>query len=145
MVSRRTGGLSKVRMLIAGLVAAMVTVLVPQTASASTVYLDIYWIYCNDQSEPFSDEIRLFVNGNWVGGWNDVDGGERHWYYSSFPTPLNIPFSSNVTINVMELDGQDLNLIGWVDVSESEVGQGEHEGYAYQIDGDYTVRYVVHT
>ncbi|HEY0637263.1 MAG TPA: hypothetical protein VGD67_06425 [Pseudonocardiaceae bacterium] len=116
----------------------------PPPASAATVYLSIMWIHCNDQSEPFSDEIRLRVAGAQVGSWDDVDGGETHWYYSSsFTRPLNIPFSGGTTVNVHELDGSDLGLIGWINISEGEVDQGERQQTADQYDGSYTLRYLV--
>jgi hypothetical protein len=141
----RTRLLSKAGLAVAGAAAMMSTLLSPPPpAAADTVYLQVWWVRCEDQSEPFSDEIRLRFNGTFIGGWNDVDGGETHWYYSSFPIPLNRAFSGNTAIDVMESDGgNDIDLIGWVNVSESQVGTGQHEGLSYQIDGRYVVRYEV--
>src|SRR5215470_6522469 len=87
-------------------IGALTTVVAP--AYADTFHLDILYIRCNDQSEPFSDEIRLQVNGAIVGSWNDVDGGEVHWYYSSHTIarpngPLNLPFTGDsILINILE-------------------------------------------
>ena len=126
-----------------GLVVALLIGLVtaPVPASADTLYLRILWIRCQDQSEPFSDEIRLRVNGTLAGMWNDVDTRETHWVQYGL-VPRNHAFSDSVTIEVRELDGQE-DLIGWVVANASEVNSGEHEGLANQIDGEYIVRYVV--
>jgi len=127
-----------------------VPALAPAAAHADQVYVDVLWIRCQHQSESFSDEIRIYVNGVRYGGWNDVDTNETHWYYSSiFPRALiRIPFSGHALIEVFEDDanGQDLGIQGWVDVDESERDTGEHEGVADQSfdDGSYVVRYQVH-
>ncbi|HET9142063.1 hypothetical protein [Actinophytocola sp.] len=126
-----------------GLVLALVAglALTPVPASADTLYLRVLWIRCQDQSEPFSDEIRLRVNGTLAGAWNDVDTRETHWVDYTFIT-RNHAFSGGVTIEVREEDGQE-DLIGWVWVDGGLVDSGEHEGLASQIDGEYIVRYVV--
>ena len=127
----------------AGLVAALVVglVLAPVPASADTLYLRILWIRCQDQSEPFSDEIRLRVNGTLAGMWNDVDTRETHWVQYGL-VPRNHAFSGGTLIEVRELDSQE-DLIGVVSVDGALVDTGEHEGLANQIDGEYIVRYVV--
>jgi hypothetical protein len=137
--------LSRAGLAIAAAVAALFPVLVAPPALADTVYLQVWWIRCDDQSEPFSDEIRLRFQGSFIGGWNDVDGGETHWYWSSMPfygTPLNRSFSGNVALDIIEQDSS-YDLIGYLGVSESEVGTGPHERSANMYDGRYTVRYEV--
>lgn len=139
----RTRLLSKAAFAVAGVAAMLVTLLAPPPpAAAATVYLQIWWVHCHDQSEPGSDELRLRFNGQIIGGWNDVDGGETHWYYSSFPIPLNRAFSGNTAVDVMELD-DTYHLIGWIPISESLVGTGQHELVADQIDGSYRLRYEI--
>lgn len=149
MVRRMLKGklLSKVGLAVAGSLGMLLTVLAPPLpAAADTVHLDILWIYCGNQSEPFSDEIRLRVNGSFVGGWNDVDGGETHWYYSSilfYGTPLNIPFSGTTSIDILEQDSE-YNLIGYLTIDESEVGTGEHSSWATMYDGQYLIHYNIY-
>ena len=114
-------------------------------AHADTLYLNIWYIRCNDQSEPFSDEIRLRVNGEIHGSWNDVDGGEVHWYYSSqaFTSPLNIPFTGDsVFIDILELD-DEYSLIGSLEIPASMVDAGEAEWAATMFDGAYSIRFSV--
>jgi hypothetical protein len=114
-------------------------------AHADTRYLNIWYIRCNDQSEPFSDEIRLRVNGEIHGSWNDVDGGEVHWYYSSqaFTSPLNIPFTGDsVFIDILELD-DEYSLIGSLEVPAWMVDAGEAEWAATMFDGAYSIRFSV--
>lgn len=138
----RTRVLSRTALAFAGAVAMLMTLFTPP-ASADTVYLQVWWIKCVNQSEPFSDEIRLQFNGQIIGSWNDVDGGETHWYYSSqFGWPLNRPFSGNNAVDILEADSE-YNLIGWFGVSESEVGTGAHQVPAHMYDGSYTVYYEV--
>jgi hypothetical protein len=129
-----------------GLAAVLLPVLVPPAASADTAHLDVLWVRCQDQSESFSDEILIYVNGELRGGWNDFDVRETHWYWESFPPALlTIPFDGTALVEVFEADGRDLELLGWVRVSADEVNQGEHEGLASQGagDGEYIVRYQV--
>ncbi|HEV8558910.1 MAG TPA: hypothetical protein VGR06_21270 [Actinophytocola sp.] len=147
VVHRKRGRLRAVRLLIVGLAALLLPVLVPPAASADTAKVDVLWIRCQDQSESGSDEILIYVNGQFKGGWGDVDVRETHWYYSAFPpTLLNIQFDDTALIEVFEADGSDHELLGWVWVSASEINQGEHEGLASQGsgDGEYIVRYQVH-
>ncbi len=147
--------LSKLRRLLGITVATGLLVAVapaPAQAQADTFYLHILNIYCADESEPFSDEIRLrFTNlgiGGTVAGWNNVDGGDTHWYYSSIYNPLigpplNLPFSGDQLIEVMEEDG-GLELIGYVPVSQLEAGQGQkRKRMLPPYDGDYYVTYEV--
>jgi len=137
--------ISRAGLAVAAASAMVFTAFAAPPASASTVYLQVWWIRCDDQSEPFSDETRLRLNGSWIGGWNDVDGGETHWYYSSSPiygTPLNRAFSGTTTIDIYELD-DDYDLIGNLGISESEVGTGQHERAAFMFDGRYTIRYEI--
>jgi hypothetical protein len=149
VVHPKRARLRAVRLLIVGLAAVLLPALVPPVASADTVHLDVLWVRSQHQSESFSDELRIYVNGQRWGGWDDVDTGETHWYYSSiFPRHLlAIPFSGNTTIEVYEDDnnGQDLGIQGWVNVSEDMLGTGEHEGVADQApdDGSYVVRFQV--
>ncbi len=120
----------------------------PAVAHADTFYMTIWWIRCDDQSEPGSDEIRLRFAGLGPGGvvasWNDVDGHETHWYYSSgFGVPLNMSYGGgNPTIDVMELDNE-MHLIGWVNTYASEVDTGAHEKRMTSYDGDYVIRYQI--
>jgi hypothetical protein len=119
----------------------------PTPAHADTLYLDILSIRCVEQSESFSDEIRLRVNGQIRGMWNDVDTSEIHWYWSSgsSQSPLDIPFSSDsVFIDILEEDS-DLNLIGSLEVPASMVNTGEHEVAASMSDGFYAIRFSVST
>jgi hypothetical protein len=146
--SQRHSWLRRAKILIVGLVVALVPTITPAIASADTFYLDVLWLRCQHQSEPFSDEILIYVNGELHGGWNDVDTGETHWYYSRFPPALlGIPFSGNAHIEVYEADGRDLGLQGWVDADESQANTGEWEGLASQgaDDGEYVIRWQVHT
>ena len=150
VVHRKRGRLRALRLLIVGLAVAFVPVVAPPIASADVVYLDVLWLRSQHQSEPFSDEIRIYVNGQRWGGWDDVDVRETHWYYSSiFPGHLlSIPFSGNTQIEVYEDDnnGQDLGIQGWIPVSESDADTGQHEGVADQApdDGSYVVLWQVH-
>jgi hypothetical protein len=118
-------------------------------ASASTLYMTIWWVRCDNESEPFSDEIRLrFAGlgfGGVVAGWNNVDSHETHWYYSSIAgTPVNLQFTGDHTIDVMEDDPGGLGLIGWVNTSASEADQGPKEKRMTRVDdGDYVVRYEI--
>jgi hypothetical protein len=136
--------LSRTTLAFVGAVAMLVTLFAPPPqASAATVWLQVWWIRCDDQSEPFSDEIRLRFNGQIIGAWNDVDDGETHWYYSSqLAIPLNRAFSGNTAVDIMEADGE-YHLIGWVNVSEGEVGTGQHVVSANMWDGRYTVNYEI--
>jgi hypothetical protein len=127
-------------------VGALTAVAAP--AHADTLHLDILYIRCNDQSEPFSDEIRLRVNGDIVGWWDDVDGGEVHWYYSSHTIakpngPLNMPFTGDsVFIDILEADNE-YNLIGWLEVPASTANTGQHEWAATMYDGAYSINFQV--
>jgi len=129
---------------VAAAMAMLFSVFAAPPASADTVYLQVWWVRCDDQSEPFSDEVRLRLGGLFIGGWDDVDGGETHWYWSSqyYGQPINRPFSGNIGLDVMEQDGAS-DLIGYLSISESEVGTGPHERAANMYDGRYTVRYEV--
>jgi hypothetical protein len=128
-------------------VGALTAVAMP--AYADTLHLDVLYIRCNNQSEPFSDEIRLRVNGDIVASWDDVDGGEVHWYYSTHTIakpngPLNMPFTGDsVFIDILEQDGHDLNLIGWLEVPASTANTGQHEWSASMYDGAYSVNFQV--
>lgn len=137
--------LSRAGLAVAAAAAMLLTVLAAPPASAATVYLQVWWVRCDDQSEPGSDEIRLRFNGSFIGGWNDVDGGETHWYYSSnllYGRPLNRAFSGNTAIDIIEQD-DSYDLIGYLPISESEVGAGPRERPANMYDGRYTIRYEV--
>jgi hypothetical protein len=117
----------------------------PAPAHADTLYLDILSIRCIEQSESFSDEIRLRVNGQERGLWNDVDRSEVHWYWSSgsSASPLDIPFGgSSVVIEIYEQD-DELHLIGSLTVPASMVNTGEHEMTASMSDGFYAIRFSV--
>ncbi len=128
--------------------AAILAAAPPAVVHADTFYLTIWWIRCDDQSEPGSDEIRLrFAGlgpGGVVAGWNDVDGHETHWYYSSmFMQPVNISYGGgNPSIDVMELDSEMI-LIGWVNTFASEVDQGAREKRMNAYDGNYVIRYEI--
>jgi hypothetical protein len=120
-------------------------------AYADTLYLNIWYIRCNDQSEPGSDEIRLRVNGQIHGSWNDVDGGEVHWYYSSHTIarpngPLNMPFTGDsILINILEQDGNEYGLIGWLEVPAWTANTGQQEWAANMYDGAYNISFQVWT
>jgi hypothetical protein len=136
--------MSKAGLAIAGVVAMLGTLFAPAPpASAATVYLHVMALHCNDQSEPFSDEIRLRFNGEYIGGWNNVDGGETYHWDRSFPIPRNRAFSGRLTLDVMEEDGQDRALVGYIWVDESEVDAGEIVRTTIRIDGSYWIRYYV--
>jgi hypothetical protein len=129
-------------------VCALITVMPAAPAHADTLYLDIWYIRCNDQSEPISDEISLRVNGQQRGFWPIVDGGDVHWYWSSYSieSSLDIPFTGDsVFIDIMEDDNNDLALIGWLEVPASMVNTGEHEWPASMLDGAYSIRFSVST
>jgi hypothetical protein len=112
-------------------------------------WLSIKFIRCNNQSEPFSDEIRLRVNGDIVASWNDVDQNEVHWYYSTHTIarpngPLNLPFTGDsVFIDILEEDGHDLGLIGSLEVPAWMLDAGETEWPASMNDGAYSIQFLV--
>jgi len=115
---------------------------------ADPLYLNMWYIRCNNQSEPFSDEIRLQVNGEIHGSWDDVDQNEVHWYYSSkaFHPALGVPFTGDsVVINILEQDSHELGLIGWLEVPASLVDTGEYEWAGNMYDGAYSIRFSVTT
>ena len=130
-------------------VGALTTVVAP--AHADKLHLDILYIRCNDQSEPFSDEIRLRVNGDIVASWNDVDGGEVHAFYSSHTIarpngPLDLPFTGDsVIIDILEQDGNEYGLIGWLEVPASLADAGQQEWAATMYDGAYSISFNVWT
>lgn len=133
------------RFLMVVLAAGALIAVAPAPAHADTLYLDILSIRCVEQSEPFSDEIRLRVNGQERGRWNDVDTNEVHWYWSSSGSSLDMPFGGDsVVIEVYEEDSE-LNLIGTLEVPASMVNTGEHEVPASMSDGYYTIRFTVST
>jgi hypothetical protein len=131
---------------IALAVGALTTVAAP--AYADTFHLDILYIRCNNQSEPFSDEIRLRVNGDIVASWNNVDTGNVDWYYSSHTFakpngPLNMPFTGDsIIIDILEEDNE-YNLIGWLEVPSSTANTGQHEWTARMYDGAYSIGFQV--
>jgi hypothetical protein len=142
--------LRKLAGLLSAVVIASALVIAPAApASASTLFMTIWWIRCDDQSEPFSDEIRLRFAGlgglGYVARWTDVDGGETHWYWSSSPQPVNLQFTGNHPIDVIEEDGSTHELIGWVNTFASEADQGAKEKRMFALDGDYVVRYEIRT
>lgn len=135
------------RLAAMALTALMLAFIPAGTASANTLYMTIWWIRCDDQSEPGSDEIRLRFAGQGPAGiaaaWSDVDGGETHWYYSSeWGFPVNMTFTGDHNIDVYELDSE-LSLIGWVSTSASEVDTGPKEKRMAAFDGDYVIRYEI--
>lgn len=131
----------------AGVAAILITLLAPPPpAAADTLYLHVWWIHCNHESEPFSDEIRLEFKAQVIGGWNDVDGDERHWYYSSVPSPLNRLFTvPRGTIHVMEEDSGVRYQIGYVTLDIAQVDQGPVFASMTQSgdDGSYDVLYEI--
>jgi hypothetical protein len=134
------------------LTAVMLMLAQPTPAFADTLYMTIWWLRSDQESEPFSDEIRLrFANLGFLGvvaGWNDVDGGETHWYYSSsFGTPVNLPFTGDHSIDIMEDDSGGLGLVAVVPTFASEADQGpiEKRNTSRFDDGDYVIRYEIRT
>lgn len=126
---------------------ALIAIMPTAPAHADTLYLDIWYIRCVDQSEPFEDEIALRVNGTERGFWPFVDGGDIHWYWSSYSieSSLDIPFTGDsVFIDILEKDEQ-FGLIGYLQVPASLVNTGEHEWPATMFDGAYSIRFSVST
>ena len=75
-------------------------------------------INCDDEMESFSDEIRLYINGQWRGGINNVDGGD--WWN------LNMAgvFENPVIVELWENDGVQLGY-HWIYTDEAFQGLKE--------------------
>lgn len=138
---------SRAGLAAAGVAAMLITLLAPPPpAAADTLYLHVWWIHCNHESEPFSDEIRLEFKWQVIGGWNDVDGDETHWYYSSVPNPLNRSFTApQGRIHVMEEDSGVRYEIGYVILDMTQVDQGPVFAPMTQSgdDGSYDLLYEI--
>lgn len=72
-------------------------------------------INCDDEMERFSDEIRLYINGQFVGGINNVDGGD--WWNLN----LSGTFESPVIVELWENDGVQIGY-RWIYTEEAFLG-----------------------
>jgi hypothetical protein len=124
--------------------AVMAVVAVPQPAAADDpATLVLYWIRCQDETgESGSDEIRVDIESQYAGYFNDFDATERRYFIPG--SWSRRPFVGDImTVAVWELDpvgGDDFQ--GSFTVNRNLVNTGEHEGYAF-LDGQYIVRYLV--
>lgn len=80
--------------------------------------LHLVRINCDDEMESFSDEIRLYINGQFFGGINNVDGGD--WWNLN----INIAFEDPVIVQLWENDGVQIGY-RWIYTSEAFLGLTE--------------------
>lgn len=116
----RVRGLSRLSALLAVLAALTAAFLAPAAASTDTTQetrrLTIIRINCDDEAETFSDEINLYVGGNWWGGRTNMDGGD--WW----DVRSSVDFNDAIYVELWENDGWQ---IGGHWVSVSDAGHGE--------------------
>jgi hypothetical protein len=120
----------------------------PSTAAAATHVNGAYTviltqIICHDESEAFSDEIRLHhvveTGGSYQIWWrNNVDGGDV------FDIGVQVTFDNWARIEVWEQDTSVLfDRLFYLDVSPADANLGERSIYRTGYSYAYTLKYVV--
>ncbi|MFI6291445.1 hypothetical protein ACIBEJ_07635 [Nonomuraea sp. NPDC050790] len=101
--------------------AAMTVVLAPSAGAqdagqAQDVYrLTIVRLNCDDEAESFSDEVELWVDGNFVDRRNNMDGGD--WWDIN----RTFDFQSSIQVVIRENDNW---VIGSKNVTTADANQG---------------------
>ena len=77
---RRLGQLLRA-LLVTALLTAGTVMIIPTPASADAPFTAVlYWVRCQDESEPGSDEPYIIVNGQQVAQATNVDPGDHIWF-----------------------------------------------------------------
>jgi hypothetical protein len=85
-----------------------------------TATLHMVRLNCDDEAEHFSDEVNLFINGNFFGTRGNLDGGD--WW--PLHPEIGFIFGDKIHIQFVENDSNITFIDVWIDTAER--GTGEH-------------------
>jgi hypothetical protein len=87
--------------------------------------LHLIRLNCDDEAEHGSDEVSIYLNGNWAGTRTNLDGGDW-WPFPWSPGPAELPW----TVTFKEDNGW---VIGETVITVDDTGLGEivktYEGF----------------
>jgi hypothetical protein len=111
-------------MVVAALLGLTVSTMTPASALASADAgineirtLQLIRLNCDDEAEHGSDEVEIYLNGNWAGTRNDMDGGDW-WPFPWLPGSADLPW----TVTFKENNGW---VIGETVITVDDTGLGE--------------------
>jgi len=139
---RRRGLAVVLRALLAAalLTATAVVVTATPAAAEGEPVANLWWVRCQDESEPFSDEPYILLNGQQIASGNNIDPGDKFYFFNNSQQTI---FGPVLVLELWEDDGiWGDDHLGNFYVYASDQGQGERESYVFG-NGEYILHYVV--
>jgi hypothetical protein len=119
---------------------AVVATATPAAAEGEPV-ANLWWVRCQDQSEPGSDEpYVVLLSGQQIASGNNIDPGDKFYFFNNSQQPI---IGDYLVLELREDDGiWGDDHLGYFYVYASDQGQGEKESYVFG-NGEYILHYVV--
>jgi len=120
---------------------AVVATATPAAASPEDPVANLWWVRCQDESEPFSDEPYILLNGQQIASGNNIDPGKKFYFFGNSEQHFN--GEAVLVLELWEDDGiWGDDHLGNFYVYASYLGAGEVESYVFG-NGEYILHYTV--